>query len=175
MKKHVSLFLVAAVMLLASNLLAKERPGAAVVLTMKDGREVKGELFAVKGDSIVVVDPQGQSATVAVADVVQLRLKKRIGRSVRTGAIIGSVAVASFLLGLIIANSDGGTGAPQTEEIAALSAFIVLGGAVPGGLVGWMAGGASSTKTVRIEGLSAESLQRVLTKLRKSARVRNYR
>jgi hypothetical protein len=142
---------------------------------MKDGRMLKGELYAVKADAVIIVDAQSESATVAVADITRIELKKRIARNIRTGAIIGSVAVAGFALAEIAANSDGGGGAPQAEEIAALSAIILLCGAVPGGLVGWIAGGASGTKTVRIEGLSAESLQRVLAKLRKSARVHSLR
>lgn len=174
MKKSISIMLVAAVLILSSDTMAKERPGASVVLAMKDGRVLKGELYAVKADAVIIVDPQGESATVAVADITRIELKKRIARNIRTGAIIGSVAVAGFALAEIAANSDGG-GAPQAEEIAALSAIILLCGAVPGGLVGWIAGGASSTKIVRIEGLSAESLQRVLIKLRKSARVPSLR
>lgn len=174
MKKIISLMLVAAVILLWSNALAKDRPGAAVVLALKDGRMLKGELYAVKTDAVIIVDAQSESTTVAVADIRRIELKKKIARNIRTGAIIGSVAVAGFALAEYAANSDGG-GAPQAEEIAALSAIILLCGAVPGGLVGWIAGGASGTKTVRIEGLSAESLQRVLAKLRKSARVPSLR
>lgn len=174
MKKIISLMLVAAVILLWSNALAKDRPGAAVVLALKDGRMLKGELYAVKTDAVIIVDAQSESTTVAVADIRRIELKKKIARNIRTGAIIGSVAVAGFALAEIAANSDGG-GAPQAEEIAALSAIILLCGALPGGLVGWIAGGASGTKTVRIEGLSAESSQRVLAKLRKSARVPSLR
>ncbi len=174
MKKSTSILLVAAIMLLWSNALAKDRPGAAVVLALKDGRMLKGELYAVKAGAVIIVGAQNESVTVAVADIRRIELKKRIGRSVRTGAIVGAAAFLGFAAVTIVANSDGSIGAPQAEDIAALSGLTLLSGAA-GGFVGWIAGGASSTKTVRIEGLSAESLQRVLTKLRKYSRAPNLR
>lgn len=174
MKKIISVMLVAAVILLWSNALAKERPGAAVALALKDGRMLKGELYAVKADAVIIVDAQSESVTVATTDITRIELKKRIGRSIRTGAIIGSVAVAGLALATIAANSDGG-GALQADEVAALSGIILLGGTVPGGLIGWVAGGASSTKTFRIEGLSDEPLRKVLHKLSRYARAPNLR
>ena len=145
MTKTVSIKLVVAVLLLTVSASAKDRSGAAVVLALKDGRMLKGELYAVKADAVIVVDEQSESTTVAAADITRIELKKRIGRSIRTGAIIGSVAVAGFALATIAANSDGGGGI-QADEVAALSGIILLVGAVPGGLIGWIAGGASSTK-----------------------------
>ncbi|MCX6567706.1 MAG: hypothetical protein NT147_01470 [Candidatus Aminicenantes bacterium] len=168
MKKTVSFMLVAAIILLWSNTLAKDRPGAAVVLALKDGRMLKGELYAVKADAVIIVDAQSESMTVAVTDIGRIELKKRIGRSIRTGAIIGSVAVAGLGLAAFATNSDGG--GIQANDVAAISGIILLGGAVPGGFIGWVAGGASSTKTFRIEGLSGEPLRKVLSKLSKYAR-----
>ena len=174
MKKRIPIMLVVSVLFLAFNASAKDRPGAAVVLALKDGRMLKGELYAVKADAVIIVDEQSESATVAAADITRIELKKRIGRSIRTGAIIGSVAVAGFALATIAGNSDGGGGI-QAEEVAALSGIILLCGAGPGGVVGWVAGGASSTKTFRIEGLSGEPLRKVLYKLSKYARAPNLR
>jgi len=174
MHKTRSLMIIAAVMLLWSNAFTKDRPGAAVVLALKDGRMLKGELYAVKTDAVIIVDAQSESMTVAVTDIGRIELKKRIGRSVRTGAIIGSVAVAGFALATITGNSDGGGGI-QAGEVAALSGIILLCGAVPGGFAGWIAGGASSTKTFRIEGLSGEPLRKVLHKLSKYARAPSLR
>jgi len=174
MKKTRSIMIIAAVILLWSNAFTKDRPGAAVVLALKDGRMLKGELYAVKVDAVIIVDAQSESSTVAAADITRIELKKRIGRSIRTGAIIGSVAVAGFALATIAGNSDGGGGI-QAEEVAALSGIILLCGAGPGGVVGWVAGGASSTKTFRIEGLSGEPLQKFLYKLSKYARAPNLR
>lgn len=174
MKKSTSLILAASVMLLGSTAAAKERPGAVVVLTLKDGRTVEGELYAVKADALIIVDARSESATFGVAEIRQVRMKKRNGRNIRTGAIIGSAAIAGLSFAQIMANSDGGPGTPQAEEIATLSALVLLGGAA-GGLVGWVAGGTSKAESVRIESLSAEPLRRALTKLRKRARVPSLR
>jgi hypothetical protein len=83
------------------------------------------------------------------------------------------VAVAGLAAATIIGNSDG-AGSPQAEEIAVLALLTSLGGAA-GGLVGWIAGGGSHTKTVLVEGRPAESLGRVLARLRRSARVPSLR
>jgi len=172
MKQTRFLMIIAAVMMIWSNAFTKDRPGAAVVLALKDGRTLKGELYAVKADAVIIVDEQSESATVAAADITRIELKKRIGRSIRTGAIIGSVAVAGLALAAFATNSDGGGGI-QANDVAALSGIMLLGGAVPGGLIGWVAGGASSTKTFRIEGLSDEPLRKVLHKLSRYARARS--
>ena len=174
MKQTRFLMIIAAVMMIGSNAFTKDRPGAAVVLALKDGRTLKGELYAVKADEVIIVDEQSESVTVAAADITRIELKKRSGRSIRTGAIIGSVAVAGLALSAFMTNSDGG-GAIQANDVAALTGIILLGGAVPGGLIGWVAGGASSTKTFRIEGLSDEPLRKVLYKLSKYARAPNLR
>ena len=174
MKQTRFLMIIAAVMMIWSNAFTKDRPGAAVVLALKDGRTLKGELYAVKTDAVIIVDEQSESATVAAADITRIELKKRIGRSIRTGAIIGSVAVAGLALAAFATNSDGGGGI-QANDVAALSGIMLLGGAVPGGLIGWVAGGASSTKTFRIEGLSDEPLRKVLHKLSHYARAPNLR
>lgn len=169
MKKIIPLMLAAAVILLWSNALAKDRLGAAVVLVIKDGRTLRGELYAVKADAVVFVDEQSETVTVAAADISRIELKKRIGRSIRTGALIGSAAAAGFAFATIAANSDGGS-TPQAGEVVSLSAIILLCGAVPGGFAGWIAGGAAKTQTFRLEGLSGEPLRKVLYKLSKYAR-----
>jgi hypothetical protein len=56
LKKTVPIMVIASVMLLASGATARERLGASVVLTMKDGRTLEGELYAVKTDEVVIVD-----------------------------------------------------------------------------------------------------------------------
>jgi hypothetical protein len=173
MKKIISLMLVAAVILLWSNALAKERPGAAVVLSLKDGRMLKGELYAVKADAVIIVDAQSESATVAAADITRIELKKRIGRSIRTGAIIGFGAGAVTGIKAIAGDDHGGSGG--LLGYAAGGGLLGLMFAVPGALAGWIVGKASRDRTFMIEGLSGEPLRKVLYKLSKYARAPNLR
>jgi hypothetical protein len=170
MNKALPVTAMAILLLLPLKAPAKERPGAAAVLTLKGGRTVAGELYAVKADEIVIIDAQGQSTAVALTEIKRIQVRKKTGRSIRTGAIIGAATAAGLAFGTIVANSDGTVGSPEAGEIATLSLLVALGGTV-GGLAGWVAGGTSGTRTVLIEGLPPESLEKALVKLRKRARV----
>jgi hypothetical protein len=172
MRKTRSLMIIAAVMLLWSNAFTKDRPGAAVVLSLKDGRMLRGELYAVKADAVIIVDAQSESATVAVADIRRIELKKRIGRSVKTGAIIGFGAGAVTGITAMASDDHGTSG---LLGYAAGGGFMGLMFAVPGALAGWIAGEASRERTFVIEGLSGEPLRKALHTLSKSSRAPSLR
>ena len=172
MKKTISIVVVAAVMIPWSNGLAKDRPGAAVVLALKDGRMLKGELYAVKADAVVIVDALGESATVAAADIRRIELKKRTGRSVRTGAIVGFGAGAVTGITAVAGDDHGTVG---LLGYAAGAALVGLVAAVPGALAGWGIAEATRDRTFGIEGLSGEPLWKVLHKLSKYSRAPGLR
>jgi len=155
----------ATVVLLSLSSFAKSRPGADVVLTLKDSRVIKGELYAVKSDAVIIVDVLGDSATLAVADVSRIKLKKSTRRAVRTGAIIGfgTGAIIGFF-GLGVDDELG------ILECAGGAALIGLVTALPCAVAGRLAGEIGKYKTYTIEGLSGEALQKVLSQLRKNAR-----
>jgi len=48
MKKFLALFLIFSLIILSVNLYAKERRGAKLLITKKDGQQIRGELIAVK-------------------------------------------------------------------------------------------------------------------------------
>lgn len=168
MKKTRSIMIIAAVMLLWSNAFTKDRPGATVALALKDGRMLRGELYAVKVDAVIIVDAQSESATVTVADIRRIELKKRMGRSVTTGAIIGFGAGAITGITAMAADDHGTSG---LLGYAAGGGLVGLVFAVPGALAGWIAGEASRDRTFVIEGLSGEPLRKVLRKMSNYARV----
>jgi hypothetical protein len=170
MKKRIPIMLVVSVLFLTFNASAKDRPGAAVVLGMKDGRMLKGELYAVKADAVIIVDAQSESSTVATADITRIELNKRIGRSIRTGAIIGFGAGAVTGITAMAADDHGTTG---LLGYAAGGGLVGLLFAIPGGAAGWMLGEATRDRTYVIEGLSGEPLRKVLHKLSRYARARS--
>jgi len=167
MRIRASILLVTALLCLSSSAFPRDHLGAAAVLALKDGRMLTGELYAIKTDAVIVVDSQGRSVTVAVADIRRIDLKKRIGKSVRTGAILGFGAGA--VLGIKAAAIDD-HGTVGLGGYAAAAALVGLVGAVPGALAGWAVAGPNRDKTFVIEGLSGEPLQKVLSKLTKYAR-----
>ena len=52
-KKFISLFLIFSLMMLSTNLYAKERRGAKLIVTKKDGQQIRGELITVKPNSLL--------------------------------------------------------------------------------------------------------------------------
>ena len=61
-KKFISLFLIFSLMMLSANLYAKERRGAKLIITKKDGQRIEGELIAVKPNSLLLLDAQYNAA-----------------------------------------------------------------------------------------------------------------
>ncbi len=54
-KKFISLFLIFSLVMLPTSLYAKKR-GAKIVVTKLDGQQIKGELIAVKPNSLLLLD-----------------------------------------------------------------------------------------------------------------------
>lgn len=170
MKKICAVLLFAFVLLPSPRAMAKERRGAAVILTTRGGQEIQGELYAVKKDALTIASSAGDVMTVGTAEIVQVWVKRRTGRSIRTGAIVGGGAGLLCLGTAIAADSHGALGAPQTEEILVITGWTALCAGL-GGLVGWVAAGPAS-KTFELGSLSGKALDLALAKLRKHARVR---
>jgi hypothetical protein len=77
---------------LPTLLSARERRGANLVVVQKDGQTVKGELIAVKSDSLLLLNPAGMDESVDIAGIRSIRIviKSKGG----TGFLIGFLAGA---------------------------------------------------------------------------------
>lgn len=183
MKKLVSLFLVFSLVALSGNLYAKKK-GAEIIL-YKKGEEmpdnrwkgttwekkpskpsgIKGELIAVKENSILLLNSEGADVSIDIGEVKVIKIVKKYKAG--TGALIG------LLVGAAI-----GT-AIQADEVASGSWFPAYSGAIlglPGALIGAGVGATSrSYKTVQIEGKSDSEIKEALEKLRKKARIPDYK
>jgi len=162
-KRFVSLFLVFSLMMLSVNLYAKERQGAKLMVTKKDGQHVEGELITVKPNSLLLLDTEGKDVSVDVVDIKIIRIVKKSKAWDAGDAGIG------FLVG-------GGVGAliGAFGEYPGLMAIIygLIGGGI-GVIVG--VGIGAGDKTYQIEGMSDSEIQKTMDRLRKKARVRNYK
>ena len=169
-KKFISLFLVFSLMMLSVNLYAKERRGAKLIITKKDGQQVEGELIAVKipQKSLLLLDTEGKDVSIDMGDVQVIEIMKKVKFSF-AGAVLGAV------FGGIIGAKIGRSKYLDDPEVGSAVGIIigVPSGLVVGGCVGGLVVGID--KTVQIEGKSDVEIKRFLLKLSKKARVRDYK
>ena len=171
MRKSISMFLVFSVLLLSGNMFAKERKGADLIIQKKDGQPVRGELIAVKKNSLLLKDYySGKDQTVGIDDIRAITIVKN------------SMLLEGGLIGLLIGGIMGFIiGYPQGDE----DGFVIISKPLAGGIgaaIGVGAGaligaGIGSTvrgdKTIQIEGRSDSEIKWHLEKLRKKARIKN--
>jgi hypothetical protein len=171
MKNAISLFLVLSILLLSGNTFAKDREGADVIIQKKDESQIRGELIAVKEDSLFLIDRElGTDVSADIGDIQVIKIVRR------SRALVGGIAGLSLggVIGFLI-------GYPKGKK----SGFVYrkpeaggIGAAIGGGLcalVGVGIGAAvGADKTIKFEGKSDAEIQEILDKLRKKARVKNY-
>lgn len=120
--------LVLSLLALSSGLSAKERRGATLVITKLDGARVRGELIAVKPESLLLLTDRSADASVALADIREVRVIRR-SHALLFATIGGAAsAIPGALVGLYTGGGDDDPG-PATTRGA-----VVYGAA--GALVG---------------------------------------
>jgi len=165
-KKFISLCLVFSLMMLSANLYAKERRGAILIIAKKYGL-IEGELIAVKENSLLLLDTLGKDVSVDIVDIKVIRIRKKSGAGI--GFLLGGSVGAFIGLG-VYRKPTGGPGIDLGPWLTALGFGIV------GGLIGLVIGLVAVTdKTIKIEGMSDSEIQATLDKLRKKARIRDYK
>jgi hypothetical protein len=128
-KKLVSLALVISVVMFCPLLEAKERQGAHLKITNKDGGQLEGELIAVKPTSLLLLSGGGSDVSADIVGIDNIKIVKK------------SKAVTGMLIGLGAGAVVGGI-IGATEEADLFSpADHILGGAAVLGVVGLVAGG----------------------------------
>ena len=102
-KKFVSLFLVFSLLALSGNLYAKKK-GAELVIQKKDGQEVRGELIAVKQNSLLWLDSEsGADVSVGIGDIKLIKIMKISRAAAGIGFLEGAGVGALGPLGLNVA------------------------------------------------------------------------
>jgi len=170
-KKFIALFLVFSVLSLSVPLAAKERKGANLIVQKIYGTQVRGELIAVKENSLLLLDREsGADVTVDISNIRAIKIIKK------------SQALSGALAGLVLGAAIGySIGYPQGDE--GLIVFVskdlagAIGAAIGAGIGALMGVGLGSAiggdKTIQITGKSDSEIQDILEKLRRKARVRN--
>ncbi len=103
MKKFTALFLVFSVLVLSGNLLAKERKGAELIVQIKGGQQVKGELITINKDALLLLDPEGADVRVDIDDISVIKIVKKsktlLGVSLGLIAGVGAGALIGYSVG----------------------------------------------------------------------------
>ena len=177
MKKIIALLLIFSIISLYGNLYAKERRGADIILQKTDGHRVKGELIAVKENSLLLKEyDSGADVSVDIGKIQLIEIVKEskvwkgIGYGLLGGAVIG------VLVGYLSGDDPPimRTGPPIiTDDEKALALGIMCG--ITGGALGGIGGAiAGKDKTIQIKGKSDTEIKEILEDLRKKARVPNF-
>jgi len=168
-KKFIALFLVFSLMMLSANLYAKERRGVKLIIAKTEGQQIRGELIAVKPNSLLLLDTEGKDVSVGIADIKIIRIVKKseVWKGIQIGGFIGAVAGAL----LFIASEKDKVG---YVPIAMFTSPAIQGGAI-GASIGGMVGMAVAYKKIQIEGMSDLEIREALDKLRKKARIRDFK
>lgn len=132
--------------------------------------EVAGELVGVRKDAVVVGLESGESREIAVADIARIRVVRR--KATGLGLIIG--AVAGGVGGGALA---AGKAEPEDSFLDKLSPVAAIGaaGALLGGGLGAMIGSQfGGDKTYDLANMSGAEVEKLMAKLSKAARVKDY-
>ncbi len=181
-KKLISLFLVFSLMMLSANLYAKERRGATIIIqrigdqvrqvkktlegTPWEITGIRGELIAVKPNSLLLLNTNGKDVSVDIADIKVIIIVKK------------SKALLGAGVGFLIGGVRGTLAGIRYEDPIDYSVVVAFGvgfgvvcmviGAVLGAVLG-------TDKTIHFEGMTDTEIQETLEYLRKKARIRDYK
>jgi len=168
--KLVSLFLALSLMMLSANLYAKERRGAKLQITKKDGIQIAGELITVKPNSLLLLNTEGRDVSIGIADIKVIRIvkKSKLWTGAGLGFLIGGGSLAMYNHLFFKENGE------QDLKYIFTAIYGVIGGAVGALAGGFIGASAGKDKTIQIEGRPDLEIRETLEYLRKKARIRDY-
>ena len=174
-KKFIALFLVFS--LLTINCFPKRR-GINLNVARTDGQPIKGELIAVKENSLLLLEKEvGTDVSINISDVKIITIKGPTTVLRLTLPILSAAGGAITGLTVWFIGSAGGLGyigGDKGEQKKDQKKFAGYGALIAGSL-GLVVAIIATDKTIQIEGMSDSEIQETLKKLRKKARIRDYK
>ena len=146
-----------------------ERREGDLVITKKDGQKIEGELNIVKENSLLLLDRYGGDVSIEIRDIRTIRIIKKSKAGL--GYIIGGAV--GYGIGVLVALSPS-----AGEDYSVVWTGLLLGSllAIPGSILGGTIGAtAGIDDTIQIEGMTDVQIKWVMDKLRKKARIRDYK
>jgi len=155
--------IILAILMLAlpGSLIAREKRGATVIITLKDGHQIEGELISVKPDSLLLL--AGRDESVPLAEIRSIRVVRK------SRALIGGfcgLAAGVALTAVLAADTDYGPFDSATSLL--FGALFIPSGIGVGAGAGALAG---KDKVIRLEGMTDPQVRAALVYLRKKARI----
>src|SRR5512136_330259 len=97
-----------------TSALAREKRGADLLITLKDGRQTRGELIAVKQDALLLLGFDAKDQSIGIPDIATIRIVRR------------SMAWQGLLYGFVPGAVGGAIlGGTSSDDMAALAATLV--------------------------------------------------
>ncbi len=168
--KKVFFFFLMSFLFLLSFSEAGTKQGAMIVVQKNNGRQIQGELIAVRKKSLILLDSEsGIDASVDVGEIEIVHVLK--GPKTGLGAISGFLVGGA--IGSVAASKTSNCGeCPHSFGRNILGGVLVGGlGALVGALIGSTAG---NNEIIIIQGLSQEELNVELERLRSKSRIRDF-
>jgi hypothetical protein len=149
----------------SASSMATERRGAELTVQKLDGQQVKGELIAVKQESLLLLGSSpATDVSIAIADIKTIKVVKKSITVLTVGLGI-TLAALGAAAGYGLANATwhaGDTNWPWAGGIIGLLSGVWIGTAI------------SDSETIEVEGKSAAETKEILMKLRPKARINNF-
>lgn len=173
-KKFITCFLILSILSLCGNIYAGEKRGVDLLIQKKDSQQIRGELIAVKNDSLLLKDTEsGADVSVIMNHVKAITIVKESKTLVGIGVGFLVGAGVGMLIGLI--GWELFNWAPSDTK----TKYRIVGAAGgAGGMIGALVGGttgANQSETIQIEGKSANEINDILEELRKKARISDFK
>jgi len=191
-KKFISLSLVFSLLMINCATLRRleekrekrKKHGANLIIQKINGQQVSGELITVKPSSLLLLNTEGKDVSVGIADIKVITVVKKskallgVGTGLLGGAGSGAVIGASlWVLCLPVMAIFGEAGIESWKDdfqdflwngaLIGTGVWVLLG-AITGALLG-------KDKAIQIEGMTDLEIEEALEKLRKKARIRDYK
>ena len=166
--KPILLFFYLILILIVPLFEAKEKRGADVLIRKTDETEVRGELIAVKSDSLLILDfKTGADITAYVNEIFTIKVIKKSHpwKGAKIGFLVGAALGAIY--GLVWPGDEEPTAYFPMVYGATFAVPGVLAGAITSGMI-------AIDRTYPIQGLPLGSVNVTLNDLRKKARVKDF-
>ena len=191
-KKFLSLFLVFSLLMINCATFSRleekrekrKKHGANLIIQKINGQQVSGELITVKPSSLLLLNTEGKDVSVDIEEIKVITVVKKskallgVGTGLLGGAGSGAaIGACIWVLGLPVVAIFGEAGIESWKDdfqdflwngaLIGIGVWVLLG-AITGEFLG-------KDKTIQIEGMSDSEIKKALNKLRKRARIRDYR
>jgi len=174
-KSAVAVLLAFSFFIFSRDLAARERRGAEIVIQKQAGSKIRGELIAVKPNSLLLLDSiSGVDLSVDIGDIVFVKVikKSRAGKGALFGLLAGTgagVVSATTIQG----GQEGDPWGKFWSDLFRASAIVLF--IVAGTLVGLAVGAVMGIdQTIKFEGKSPQEIKGALAKLRAQARIPDF-